>query len=218
MYVKICGLMDEASALAAAAAGADLLGFVFAPSRRRLTAQRARAIVRALRESAPHPPVRTVGVFVDECPLRVDDVAAYCGLDYVQLSGHEDGAYLRRLGTPAIVARRATRDLTAAALAPLRETAAFLLLDAYSPGALGGTGTACDWEVAARVAREHPILLAGGLTPDNVAAAIAAVRPLGVDVSSGVETDGRKDPAKIAAFVARAKEAAAPARTAGSLA
>ncbi len=207
MRVKICGLQDEATALAAVAAGADFLGFVFAPSRRRVTPERARAIVAAVRERYSPDTVKMVGVFVDECPLLIDDVAAFCGLDYAQLCGHAGDAYLQRLATPAIVALPATADLSPDDLATYPQAVLFLL-DAYSPSARGGTGRVCDWQAAGRAARLYPLLLAGGLNPDNVAAAIAAVRPWGVDVSSGVETDGRKDPAKMADFVRRAKEAA----------
>ncbi len=209
MLVKICGLTEEGAALAAVEAGADFLGFVFAPSRRRLEPASARAIIAAVREKSGPDRVRAVGVFVDEPAERVDEVAAYCGLDYVQLNGDEDPAYVRRLAMPAIVARAASASLTSEALAAFAEAAALYLVDAYSPTERGGTGRRCDWAVAANLAATLPIVLAGGLTPENVAAAIAAVRPCGVDVSSGVETDGRKDPAKIAAFVRRAREAEA---------
>lgn len=205
MRVKICGLQDEATALAAAAAGADFLGFVFAPSRRRVTPERARSAIAAVRSRAGALAPRMVGVFVDECPLLVADVAAYCGLDYVQLCGDESPSYLRRLGVPVLLARPTRGEATLAALAPYRDLATLFLLDASTPGARGGTGRLCDWATASLVARHFPVLLAGGLTPANVADAIAAVRPAGVDVSSGVETDGRKDPDKIAAFVAQAK-------------
>jgi phosphoribosylanthranilate isomerase len=207
MLVKICGLQDEATALAAAAAGADFLGFVFAPSRRRITPERARSIIAAVRARAGTRAPRMVGVFVDECPLLVADVAAYCGLDFVQLCGDESPSYLRRLGTPVLLSRQTRGEATLAALAPYRDLAAMFLLDAASPAARGGTGRLCDWATASLAARRYPVLLAGGLTPTNVADAIAAVRPAGVDVSSGVETDGGKDPDKIAAFIREAKQA-----------
>ncbi|MHB1415394.1 MAG: phosphoribosylanthranilate isomerase [Chloroflexota bacterium] len=208
MQVKICGLMDEKSAIAAAAAEADMLGFVFAPSRRRVPPALAREAILAVRVALPQARrPRMVGVFVDECPLLVDTIAAYCGLDYVQLSGHEDPAYVQRLQTPAIVARPATASLAATQVAPFRQAGALILLDAMSAAARGGTGKKCDWAAAAVAARTGPILLAGGLTPENVAEAIRTVRPSGVDVSSGVETEGRKDPVKIAAFVQQAKRA-----------
>ncbi|MDA8218472.1 MAG: phosphoribosylanthranilate isomerase [Dehalococcoidales bacterium] len=214
MQVKICGLMDEGSALAAAAGGADLLGFVFAPSRRRVTPNLAREIIAAVRVALPQArQPRMVGVFVDECPLLVDTVATHCGLDYVQLSGHENPAYVQRLQTPSIVARPATASLADAQVAPFRQAGALILLDAMSGTKRGGTGQKCDWAAAARVARAGPILLAGGLTPANVAEAIQAVGPWGVDVSSGVETAGRKDPAKITAFVQQAKRAGSALRT-----
>ncbi|MHB1007042.1 MAG: phosphoribosylanthranilate isomerase [Chloroflexota bacterium] len=208
MLVKICGLTDEVAALAAVEAGADLLGFVFARSRRRLAPSRAREIIAAVREHPRAEGVGTVGVFVDEQANRVAEIAVYCGLDYVQLCGDEEAAYLRNLPLPAIIARPATADLTEKAIAAFLDAGAFLLLDAYSPGERGGTGRTGDWDLAAGLAARFPVILAGGLTPDNVAAAIATVRPCGVDVSSGVETEGQKDPAKIAAFVRWAKTAA----------
>ncbi|MHB1413995.1 MAG: phosphoribosylanthranilate isomerase [Chloroflexota bacterium] len=213
MIVKICGLTDESAVLAAAAAGADLLGFVFAPSRRRLEPARARELIATARQAGAVPcPPKVVGVFVNEPAARVAEVAADCGLDWVQLNGDEDAAYVRRLGLPAIVARPVTRALDAAAVAAFLAVGALVLLDAYSPAQRGGSGSLCDWEMAAALATRFPVLLAGGLTPDNVAGAIAAVRPAGVDVSSGVEADGRKDPAKIAAFVRQVRLAAPAGR------
>lgn len=207
MKVKICGLLDEDSALAAARAGADMLGFVFAPSRRRISPARARSVVAAVRRYYG-PRVQMVGVFVDACPVWVDSVAAFCSLDYAQLCGHEDRDYLERLSTPAILARPAAAGLAVDGTIFDHPRVAYALLDAVTNDARGGTGVPCDWTAAATLARVRPILLAGGLTPANVGAAIAAVGPRGVDVSSGVETAGRKDPAKIEAFVRRAKAAA----------
>ncbi|MHB1134964.1 MAG: phosphoribosylanthranilate isomerase [Chloroflexota bacterium] len=212
MIVKICGLMDELAVLAAVEAGADLLSFVFAPSRRRLEPARARELIAAARQAGHTPCPRAVGVFVNEPAARVAEVVAYCGLDWVQINGDEDAAYVRRLGLPAIVARPVTRALEAATVAAFVAAGALVLLDAYSPVHRGGSGSLCDWELAATLATRFPVLLAGGLTPDNVASAIATVRPAGVDVSSGVETDGRKDPAKIAAFVRQARQAAPAGR------
>ncbi|MHB1133621.1 MAG: phosphoribosylanthranilate isomerase [Chloroflexota bacterium] len=212
MIVKICGLMDESSVVAATEAGADLLGFVFAPSRRRVGPARARQLIAATRQAGTRRRPQAVGVFVNEPAARVIEIAAYCGLDWVQLSGDEDAAYVRLLGLPVIVARPATPTLDAAAIAAFVDAGALVLLDAYSPLLRGGSGRLCDWEMAAALAKRFPILLAGGLTPENVANAIAAVRPVGVDVSSGVETDGRKDAAKIAAFVGNTKNAAPASR------
>lgn len=208
MIVKICGLMDEPAVLAAVEVGADLLGFVFAPSRRRLEPARARDLIATARQAGAARCPQVVGVFVNDSAARVAEVAAYCSLEWVQLSGDEDAAYVRRLGLPAIVARPVTRALDAAAVAAFVAAGALVLLDAYSPAQRGGSGSLCDWEVAAALARRFPVMLAGGLTPDNVAGAIATVRPAGVDVSSGVETDGRKDPAKIAAFVDQVRRTA----------
>lgn len=213
--VKICGLTDEAAARAAALAGADMLGFVFAPSRRRVTPERAGSVIRAVRSAvgAGRAP-GMVGVFVDECPLYVNSVAALCGLDYAQLCGHEDASEAGRLALPAIVACSVSRE-GISRLEAWRDRAALLLFDSQTATERGGTGRTGDWGVAARLARRHPLVLAGGLTPENVAAAIAAVGPLGVDVSSGVETNGRKDPAKVFAFIRAAKAAANPRRHVG---
>lgn len=199
--VKICGITDSGTALAAVEAGADALGFVFVPSTRRITPDAAREIIRAL------PPfVATVGVFADRPLEEVREVAAYCGLDYVQLHGSEPPDYCRRVGVPVIKAFR-VRDRTSLAACRAYPDVAAILLDSYTPTARGGTGLRFDWEVIAGVRFPRPLILAGGLNETNVAEAISRVRPYAVDVSSGVETDGRKDPARIAAFIRRAKEA-----------
>lgn len=199
--VKICGIMDPAAALAAAEAGADAVGFVFAPSRRQVTVEQARRIVAAL------PPfVTKVGVFVDEAPQRVRQIAEAVRLDAVQLHGGEPPAYAEALGLPVIKAIR-MRDREAVAAMRGYRVAAFLL-DSFEPDLAGGTGRPFDWALAAGLQAPAPLILAGGLTPDNVGEAIETVRPYAVDVSSGVETDGRKDPAKIRAFIARVREGA----------
>ncbi|HEU0114656.1 MAG TPA: phosphoribosylanthranilate isomerase [Thermomicrobiales bacterium] len=210
--VKICGLREPAHAAAAAAAGADLIGFIFAPSRRQVTATQAGACIAAARESGQTP--RAVGVFVD---AALDEIAAAvetAGLDFVQLHGAETADMLARIGAPVIRSLRPRPGTTPAAVA--RELAfwadgptapAAFLIDGYSEGGAGGMGVRADWTLARALAKRWPILLAGGLDPDNVGDAIAAATPLGVDVSSGVESGGRKDPARIAAFVAAARRA-----------
>lgn len=202
--VKICGLRTAEHALAAATAGADLLGIIFAPSRRQVTPAAAREVVAAVRRHAPAGP-RVVGVFVNEDPATMDAVAAEVGLDYVQLSGDETPEQAAALRTPWIKTIRL--DGSALERAWLAcETPEPLHIDAHAPGSYGGSGQLADWGRAAALAALRPILLAGGLTPANVSEAITSVRPWGVDVSSGVETDGVKDIAKIAAFVAAAKQ------------
>jgi phosphoribosylanthranilate isomerase len=203
--VKICGVTDEASARAAAAAGADAIGLIFAPSRRQVARDRARRIAAAL------PPfVAKVGVFVNAPLDEIRALADAVRLDAVQLHGDEtadDCAAVAALGLTVIKAVRVAGPLDVAALRALPVAA--VLLDTYHPDRRGGTGEPFDRRWAAPAAAAMPVILSGGLTPENVAAAIEAVRPYGVDVSSGVETHGRKDPAKIRAFVAAAREAGA---------
>lgn len=199
--VKICGVQDEAAALAAAAAGADAVGLIFAPSPRRVDLAQARRIADAL------PPfVTRVGVVVNESPDRLRALIDGVRLDAVQLHGDEtpqDCAAVRALGVTVIKAVAVAGPLDPARLLALPVAA--VLLDTHRAGQRGGTGQPFDWTLAEPVARAMQVILSGGLRPDNVAAAIAAVRPYGVDASSGVETGGRKDPAKIRAFVEAAR-------------
>lgn len=211
MLVKICGLRTAEHALAAAAAGADLLGFVFAPSRRQITPEHAATLATAVR-AAQGPPPLLVGLFVNAEPTTVNAVAAQVGLDYVQLSGDEPVGHADQIELPIIKAIRMDGSASerawvqrATARAPGR--AVILLVDAHVPGSYGGTGVVADWARVAELAALVPVLLAGGLTPANVAAAIARVGPYGVDVSSGVETGGVKDPLKIEAFIGAARAA-----------
>ena len=198
--VKICGITNIDDALHAAGCGADALGLVFyEKSPRCLTPEAARGIVAEL------PPfVTTVGLFVNEAPRRVREVADFCGLDVLQLHGDEGP------GECLYPPRRVIKALRVRDEASLAEAADYfvsaLLLDAWVPGSYGGTGRTFNWELAARAAREARVILAGGLTPENVTEAVRAVRPYGVDVSSGVEAaPGKKDPAKVEAFVRNAK-------------
>ncbi|MGB9825129.1 MAG: phosphoribosylanthranilate isomerase [Desulfofundulus sp.] len=199
--VKICGITDISSALVAAEAGADALGFVFAPSPRRITPSLARRICREL------PPFITrVGVFVDAPLEEVRAVAEYCGLDVIQLHGNEPPDYCHSLGRRVIKAFRVGVELDPVELA--RYPVDAILLDSYVVGQKGGTGQPFDWQLAASLKIARPLILAGGLRPDNVGRAVAMVKPYGVDVSSGVEKDGqpgKKDPDKIRRFIAAAK-------------
>lgn len=203
--VKICGITDAAEADAAAAAGADAVGFVFAPSRRQIGAVRARQVAAAL------PPfVTRVGVVVNEPLERLRALVEGVGLDAVQLHGDEPPAYCAAVATWGVRVIKAVPVVGPLDLERLRAyRAAAVLLDAHRPGQRGGTGQAFDWRLAAPVARAVRVVLSGGLRPETVAEAVHIVRPYAVDVSSGVETGGRKDPAKMAAFVAAARAAAA---------
>jgi phosphoribosylanthranilate isomerase len=201
--VKICGITTVEDARVAVAAGADALGFVFyPPSPRYVTPEQARRIIRTL------PPfITTVGLFVDVPAETVHEIAGRCGLDRVQLHGQETPEFCRRIAPPVIKAFR-IKNASSLAHLPEYEVSAFLL-DAYVEGALpGGTGASFAWELAAQAKPYGPVILAGGLTPENVAAAVVRIRPYGVDVSSGVEqSPGVKDPIKMRHFIACAKAA-----------
>jgi phosphoribosylanthranilate isomerase len=204
MHVKICGITSLEDAHAAVDAGADALGFVFyPPSPRYLTPAQAEQIIRTL------PPfVTTVGLFVDVTLATVGETVARCGLDRVQLHGRETPEFCGQVPRPVIKAFRIKNVQSLTQAADYKVSA--YLLDAYVEGALpGGTGASFSWELAARAQPSGPVILAGGLTPENVHIAIAHVRPYGVDVSSGVErTPGVKDHRKVRQFIARAKAAA----------
>ena len=180
--VKICGITRAADALAAAQAGADAIGLVFyARSPRAVTAEQAAEICAVL------PPfVTTVGLFVDAPEAEVAAVLSRVPLDLLQFHGDETPAYCRSFDTPWIKALAMRDGLDVAASAAAYQGARGLLLDAWVPGVPGGTGEVFDW---ARIpdALPMPVVLAGGLTPDNVVQAIAQVRPWAVDVSGGVE-------------------------------
>jgi phosphoribosylanthranilate isomerase len=208
--VKICGLTNLDDARCAAEAGADLLGFVFYPPSRRFTPpERVAEIVRALRDELGASAPRCVGVFVDESLERVRATLGLAGLDLAQLHGAEPPSVLRALAPRAFKAIRpqtpAEAEESAARYSDcfLADPAApQLLLDAYHPDAPGGTGLQANLEAARRLAGRFRLLLAGGLTPETVAAVVEQVRPWGVDVSSGVERPGGgKDPARVRAFV-----------------
>ena len=197
--VKICGITRPVDALSAAEAGADAVGLVFAESSPRcVSLDQARAICAAL------PPfVTVVGLFVDAPAERIRAVLGQIPLALLQFHGRETPEQCRVYGRPYIKAihMRASEDPQIQVQAQRYGDAAGFLLDTYSPAAAGGTGQVFDWRCVPRdVGR--PLILAGGLTPENVAAAIKQVRPYAVDVSSGVEqSKGIKDAAKIAAFL-----------------
>jgi len=217
--VKICGITNFADAQVALQAGADYLGFILYPkSPRYIPPDDLRELRLAIgdwisenRTANPQPLVPSpqfVGVFVNETVEYIAETLAFTGLDYAQLHGDEPPEFLPLLGGKAFKAVRpadAESALESAArFAPLGvDGGPQLLIDAYDPAAYGGTGKRTDWGVAADLARRYPrLLLSGGLTPDNVAQAIAAVRPWAVDLSSGVETSpGHKDHEAVRAFI-----------------
>lgn len=193
--VKVCGITRLADARVALDCGAAALGFVFyPPSPRKIAPEAAAELIAQL------PPfVTTVGVFVNETADEMNRIARLCRLDRLQLHGEEPHALLAALERPAYRAFRPRSDAEAAALDG--EPDGTLLLDTFQEGLYGGTGRSFDWAWAARMARRRRVILAGGLTADNVGAAVAAVRPYGLDVSSSMEAaPGIKDPARITAF------------------
>jgi phosphoribosylanthranilate isomerase len=198
--VKVCGITNAQDALAAVEAGADALGFIFYE-------QSPRYVVPAVasRIIAELPPlVMTVGVFVNEGMATVRSIMDTCGLAMAQLHGDENASYCRELSRPSMKALRLKDRDSLLALAEYQGRGGVrgFVLDAFSELAYGGTGQVTDWTLAADVAKSTRILLAGGLTPDNVTEALRTVRPYGVDVSSGVESaPGEKDHAKLRAFV-----------------
>ena len=197
MRVKMCGMKTIAAARAAEEAGADYVGFIFAEkSRRYIATETAREIVRQLHR------VQTVGVFVDAPMDTVNEIAELVGLDYVQLHGHETADMARRAACPVIKAYRYGDDFSAEEANAY--PAEIILVDSYVAGAAGGTGTAFGWQEAAReIARvTKPVLIAGGITAENVGEAAEVFHPFGVDVSGGLEEDGEKSEAKIRAFMA----------------
>jgi phosphoribosylanthranilate isomerase len=225
--VKICGITNAEDAAIAVQAGADFLGFIcYAKSPRFVTLDAIRSIVCSVRATAhserraappgarPSRIPRFVGVFVNAPVPDVRHALDYCGLDFAQLHGDEpvdDIPAIGGRGYKAIRPNSRERAFNDASLfAPLaRHHGPRLLLDAYDPDAYGGSGQRTDWDLAARIALQtRHMLLAGGLTPANVADAVRTVRPWGVDVSSGVElAPGRKDHDKVRAFIRAAKDA-----------
>ncbi|MDY0267950.1 phosphoribosylanthranilate isomerase [Trichloromonas sp.] len=200
--IKICGITRIDDALQACACGADALGLVFyEKSPRCVTREQARAIVAAL------PPfVTTVGLFVNERPEIVREIVDFCGLDVIQLHGDEGPDACLFPPHRVLKALRVKGEESLAGIGDYAVSA--LLLDAWHPDSYGGTGKLGDWELAARLAVERSVILAGGLNPENVGEAIRRVRPYGVDVSSGVESaPGCKDPARVAAFIRNARAA-----------
>jgi phosphoribosylanthranilate isomerase len=199
--VKICGITRPQDLHAACDAGADALGFVFyEKSPRHLTPEAAAALLREL------PPfVQAVGLFVDAGPAFVEAVLRAVPLDLLQFHGDEAAADCARYGRPYIKAVRVKSDTDLLKCAADFDTARGLLLDAYVPGVPGGTGERFDWGLIPPDLAV-PVILSGGLTPDNVAEAVQRVRPWAVDVSSGVEAaKGIKDAHRIAQFIAKAK-------------
>ena len=213
---KICSLRDAPNALVAAEAGASYLGFNFVHGvRRQLTPDQASEVIGQYRSERGDGGPALVGLFADQPIDEVNRIVRRCGLQYAQLCGSEPPAYWDDVDTSVIKVIRVREDLGSAEAASLAMANVEKVvsagniphLDKYEPGRLGGLGRTFDWSIVARVAARYDVVLAGGLTPENVSEAISVLRPSTVDVSSGVESNGDKDPDKIRAF-ARAVSAA----------
>lgn len=206
--VKICGTTRADDAACAVAAGVDALGFIFYPkSSRNIEPKAAQIIIAGL------PPfVDTVGVFVNETLSRVQEIAAFCGLNTIQLHGAETPDYCRELATALPCCRllkafRIGSHSTAADIAPYAEVVQGYLLDTFQKDAEGGTGLAFDWNLIERLQLRRPFFLAGGLDCTNIHAALVQVRPYGVDANSGLEdAPGIKNHQKIASFLAKIRQ------------
>lgn len=199
MFVKICGITTESDALLATAMGADALGFVFATSPRQVSVQTVQDIVKRL-----PPEVVTIGVFRNEHPTRVIDIVNAARLQGAQLHGSETPSMVREVAEQVKIVLKAVVAGSREAFAASDYSADAILLDSQNPG----SGIAFDWSLADDMPRGTRLVLSGGLTPENVESAIAAVRPWGVDVSTGVEeSPGRKDAVKVRRFIAAARRA-----------
>jgi phosphoribosylanthranilate isomerase len=210
--VKICGIRDKTHALAAVEAGADFIGLMFAPSQRQVSPAKAYEIASVVKKSSDA--TKVVGVFVNAPGSQVNEIADFCALDWVQLSGDESWEYCREVVKPVIkairIGQQSPEDLYAelSAGGELLPSQRFIaLLDSQVEGKYGGTGESFNWNLAQRVAKSFPVIIAGGLNPKNVGTLIERVAPWGVDVSSGVETEGVKDMAKIKAFIEEVRKA-----------
>jgi phosphoribosylanthranilate isomerase len=210
--IKICGIRDKSHALAAVEAGADFIGLVFAPSKRQVSPAKVYEIASAVKKS--NDAVKVVGVFVNAPSARVNELADFCALDWVQLSGDETWEYCRKVVRPVIKAIRIDQQSPEELYAELSTGGKLLppqgfiaLLDSRVEGKYGGTGVSFNWNLAQQVAKRFPVIIAGGLDPKNVAKLIETVAPWGVDVSSGVETGGVKDIAKIGTFIEAVRKA-----------
>ena len=200
--VKVCGITNAKDARLAAEAGADAIGLIFAKSPRRVNVDQAKKIAAVLPDN-----VKKVGVFVSEEPERVRLAVEKVGLDYVQLHGDESPETVSDLRSKNLKVIKAVRIRDAASLEALEDYEAdFFLLDAYSEKARGGTGEKFDWELAKTLRGYANILVSGGLTPENVRAAIEFFEPYGVDASSSLEeTPGTKNDERVRRFVNAAK-------------
>ena len=215
-HVKLCGFQTAEAAIAAVDAGADSIGLVFVPSARRcLSLEGAEELLAAVRAHAPDRMPEIVGLFADQPEDDVNRYVERLGLGAVQLCGSEGVGYAKALRVPVYKVIAIDPEVPIGAQMPKimllqqRHTMAGhrIVVDTLVAGEYGGTGQRFDWELAGELARTFEMNLAGGLTPENVGEAVRRVKPWGVDASSGVETDGEKDPEKVRRFVRAVREA-----------
>jgi phosphoribosylanthranilate isomerase len=200
--IKICGIKTLKDALAAIDSGADYLGFNFYPKSVRFIEKSACAEITSVLKRE-HPQIKLVGVFVNSSVEEIKYILQTCNLDLAQLHGDETPEVFAQLAPHAF---RAFRGIPESNAGYERDEAPFMLIDAAVKGVYGGSGVTADWSAAAELAKKYPLLLAGGLTPENVAGAVRQVKPWGVDVASGVESaPGEKDAAKMIQFVKEVK-------------
>jgi phosphoribosylanthranilate isomerase len=208
--IKICGIKSEEDALGAAKAGADFIGVMFASSPRQVTPDIAAKITKALKKNKAK--AAAVGVFVNTSIPTVRKIADMCHLDWVQLSGDESWEYCRELGLPVIKAVKFNSPEAAETQIndgkkTMGDRQYMILLDTAIKDMYGGTGEAFDWDAASLITKKYKVIIAGGLKPENVGGAIKTLKPWGVDVSTGVETNGAKDMEKIIKFIEAVRRA-----------
>jgi len=210
--IKICGLSDIKSARETANAGADFIGLMFAASKRKVSLEKAREISEMIHKM-DNPPA-LVGVFVNSTSEEVNLIADSCRLDWIQLSGDEDWQYCKSINNPIIKAIHIRESNTSEEIISEIESGYKVCsknrliyhLDTHHEVLYGGTGRIFNWQVAKKVTSRFPVMIAGGLTPGNVGQMIGEVHPWGVDVSSGVESEGLKDISKINSFISAVRE------------
>ena len=189
--VKICGITNPEDAGLAVKLGVHALGFIFASSPRQISPERAKEIISGL------PPfVQIVGVFVNEDPSEIKEIARYCGLHLLQLHGNEPPELCRKLFPKTIKAFRLKDEESLKKIGPYQGSTRAILLDTYVKGKKGGTGRSFDWDLAVKAGEFNmPVILSGGLNPENISEAVSMVRPFAVDINSGIEeSPGKKDP------------------------
>lgn len=210
--VKVCGIREKSHALGTSKAGADFIGLVMAPSPRQVTVVQAQEIVSVIKEHGKA--TETVGVFVNMPAPAVNQIAQDCNLGWIQLSGNETWGYCQMIKRPLIkvvhIAGQGPEEIIeylARGCEALSGQRYLYLLDSKIDERYGGTGIAFNWDIASIVARRFPVIIAGGLTPENVGEAVKTVAPWGVDVSSGVEVNGVKSINQIKAFIEAVRRA-----------